>query len=209
MNHVGIQFSRLDQVFDFGDSDPGRCCHHGIEIARGFAIDEVTPLVALPSLDESEVGFQRALHDVSAALELARFFAFGDDGSNAGGRIERGNASAPRANSLGKRSLRNQVEMHRAVQHHLFQQFIFANVSSDMVPDLAIGEQQSHTEAVDANVIADGGEVLNALAGKRADQVLRHPAQTKSTHHDGGAVKHVLDRLFGARYNFVHCRRIL
>ena len=78
-----------------------------------------------------------------------------------------------------------------------------------MPPDLAIGQQQPHAEAIDARVVADGGEVLDALAGKRADQVLRHPAQTESADHDGGAVEHILDRLFSARDNFVHSRRIL
>ena len=56
MHHVGIKFSGFDQVFDFGDGDLGRRRHHGIEIARGFAIDKVAPLVALPGLDEGEVG---------------------------------------------------------------------------------------------------------------------------------------------------------
>src|ERR1700730_16423372 len=57
MHHVGIQFARFDQVFDFRNRDPGRGCHHGIEITGGFAIDEVAPSVALPGLDEGEVGF--------------------------------------------------------------------------------------------------------------------------------------------------------
>src|SRR5208282_1638120 len=84
MHHVGIQFSRLDQVFDLGDGDLGRGGHHRIEIARRLAIDEITPAVALPRLDECEVGPQRAFHDVGAAVELSRFLALGDHRTNAG-----------------------------------------------------------------------------------------------------------------------------
>src|ERR1700676_4662214 len=142
MHQVGIQFARFDQVLNFGDRDLGRGRHHRIKIARGFAIDEVTPSVALPGLDEGKVGFQRALHDISAAIELARFFALSDQRSDASGRKKRRNASAPGAYSFGKRSLRNEVEFHSAVQHHLLQQFVFANVGSDMPPDLTVREEQ-------------------------------------------------------------------
>src|ERR1700691_3837763 len=74
MHHIRIKFSQFYQMFDFGDCDLCRGCHHGIEIARGLAINEVAPSVTLPGLDEGEIGFQRALHDVSTAVELARFF---------------------------------------------------------------------------------------------------------------------------------------
>ncbi len=70
----------------------------------------------------------------------------------------------------------NQVEFHCAVQHHLFEQFVFADVRSDVPPDLAVRQEQSDAEAIDASVVADGGQVLDALPGERADQVLRHPA---------------------------------
>src|ERR1017187_1795771 len=209
MHQVGIECSRFDQVFDFGDGDLGRGGHHGIEIARGLPIDKVAPFVAFPRLDEGKVGLQSAFHQVRAAVELACFFAVGDDGSYSGGREERWNAGATRTNSLGKRSLRNEFELQSAGQHHLFEQFVFPDVGSYMAPNLAIGEKQSHAHAINTDVIADGGKVFGALAGEGADQVLGHAAQPESTNHDGGSLKHVLDRLVGARDNFVHGRRIL
>src|ERR1019366_6069494 len=154
---------RLDQVFDFGDGDFGRGGHHGIEILRGFAIDEVAPLVALPRLDESEISLQRALHDIGAAVELARLLALVNYRPNTGRRIERGNARAPGANPLGKRSLRNEVELQGAAQHHLFEQFIFADVGSDVPPDLAVGQKQPHADVIATDVVADGDKVLDAL----------------------------------------------
>jgi hypothetical protein len=72
---------------------------------------------------------------------------------------------------------------------------------------LTVGQQQSHAQAIDARIVADGSQVPDALTDKRADQVLRHPAQTESTNHNGGSGEHVLDRLFRARNNFVHSKR--
>src|ERR1035438_4677753 len=66
MDQVGIECSRFDQVFDFGDGDLGRGGHHGIEIARGLPIDKVAPFVAFPRLDEGKVGLQSAFHEVRA-----------------------------------------------------------------------------------------------------------------------------------------------
>ena len=81
VDHVGIEFADFDQLFDFGDGDFGGGRHHGIEVARGLAIDEIAPFVALPRFDESEVGFERVFHHVGAAVEFARLFSFGDDGA--------------------------------------------------------------------------------------------------------------------------------
>ena len=61
-------------------------------------------------------------------------------------------------------------------------------------------------QPVDAGVVADGGEVLYALSGKRADQILRIAAETEPADHDGGSVEDVLDRLFGAGDDLVHGR---
>src|SRR3954454_2046362 len=38
---VGIEFARLDQVLDLGHRDRGGGGHHGVEVARGLAIDQV------------------------------------------------------------------------------------------------------------------------------------------------------------------------
>src|SRR5271165_368097 len=78
VHHVRIEFSGLNQMLDFGDRDLGGGSHHGIEVARRLAVDEIAPSVALPGFHESEVSFERALHDVGVAIEFAGFFAFGD-----------------------------------------------------------------------------------------------------------------------------------
>ena len=209
MNKIGVEFSRFNEVLDFGDCDFGGGRHHGIKIARGFAIDEVAPLIALPCLHEGEVGVQSALHEVGASIELSYLFALGDNCADSCGREEGGNAGASGSNALGKSTLRHEVEVHGTVEDHLLEQSIFADVGSDVMCDLAVGEKQSHAKAIDSDVIADGMEILHAFVGESADQIFGHPAEAESADHDGGSVENVLDRVLGAGNYFVHGTGIL
>ena len=109
MDQVRIQFAWFDQLLDFGDGDFGGCRHHGIKIPRRLAVDEIAPLVALPRFDEREIAFDGVFHHIWTAVELAGFFAFGNDCAVAGGRVERRNSRAAGANALGECSLRNKV----------------------------------------------------------------------------------------------------
>src|SRR3979411_1799876 len=74
---VGRKLAELDELFDFGDYVIGGGGHHGIEVARSFAVDEIAPAIALPSFDEREIATQAAFEDVLAALKLTSFFFFG------------------------------------------------------------------------------------------------------------------------------------
>ena len=44
--------------------------HHGVEVPRGLAIDEVAELVGLPGLDQRQVGVQAGLENVLAGFAL-------------------------------------------------------------------------------------------------------------------------------------------
>src|SRR5258707_11118742 len=102
MNLIGVELAKLDEFFNFGDDVVGGGGHHGIEVARGLAIDEIAPAVAFPGFDESEIAAQGALHDVFAAVEFAGFLSFGDHGAVAGGSIERRNSGAAGAEALAQ-----------------------------------------------------------------------------------------------------------
>src|SRR6266436_6667022 len=91
---VGRELAEFDELLDFGDYVIGGGGHHGIEVARGLAVDEIAPAVALPGFDESEVAAKGAFQNVVAAIELASFFSFGDPGAVAGGRVEGRNPRA-------------------------------------------------------------------------------------------------------------------
>ena len=120
------------------------------------------------------------------------------------GVIERRDAGAAGANPLGKSSLRDQVQIELALQNHLLQQFVFADVGPDVFDDLAGGEQQAVAQSVHADVVADGREILRALADQGANQVFRDAAQSESANHDGGAIEDVFDGFVGVGYDFIH-----
>src|ERR1700733_16069633 len=172
MHQARIKLSRFKSLFNFCNRDLSRGLHHRIKIARRLAINKIAPFIALPGLDEGEVSFQRVFHDVSAPVKLAPLLTFGDHSSDAGGRKERRNASTTCSNALGKCSLRDQIELHSPLQYHFLQKPIFADVSPNVLADLPVRQKQSHAKSVDASIIADRSEVLDALLGQRANQVL-------------------------------------
>src|SRR5215469_9422606 len=94
---IGRQVARLDEMFEFGNDVIGGGGHHGIEVARGLVKDEVAPAVTLAGLNEGEIAAQGALKDEMAAVEFTGFFPFPNHRAVAGGRVERRNPRAARA----------------------------------------------------------------------------------------------------------------
>src|SRR5260370_16564279 len=85
------ELAEVDELFYFGDHIIGGGGHHGIEVARCFSVDEITPAIAFPGLDESEIAAQSAFEDVVAAVEVARFFSFPHPWALAGRGVKTGN----------------------------------------------------------------------------------------------------------------------
>src|SRR5207248_11040165 len=111
--------------------------------ARGLAIDESARAVALPRPDKRKIAAQPALHHVHAAIEFAGLFSFGDHGAVAGGRVERGNARATRAQALAERALRIQLDLQLAAEDELLEKLVLAHVSGDHFLDLTLLEKQA------------------------------------------------------------------
>src|SRR6266852_2317010 len=114
---VGRELAELDELFYFGDYVVGGGGHHGIEVARSFSVDEIAPAVALPGFYKSKVTTKRALKNIMAALEFARFFAFGHHGAVAGGCVEGGNAGSAGSDAFGKSALRIQLDLHLSAEN--------------------------------------------------------------------------------------------
>src|SRR5271154_3200073 len=111
---VAVDLARLDQMLDLGDGEPAGRRHHRIEVARRLSVDEIAFGVALPGMDEGNVGDEPGLHDVGLVVEVADFLALGDDRADAGLGEEGGNAGAAGADALGQRALRIEFELELA-----------------------------------------------------------------------------------------------
>src|SRR5271156_6593292 len=97
MDLIRIELARLDQNLDLrhGDAPGGR--HVGIEVAGGLSIDEIALGIALPSLDERDVGHETRLEHISLAVHHTRFLALRHDRAGAGPGEEGVNARTPGA----------------------------------------------------------------------------------------------------------------
>src|SRR3546814_19155079 len=107
---VGVEAADGDDFLDLGDADLCRGRHRLVEVARGLAEDEVAALVGLPPLDDGEVGEDAAFEDIILSVEILHFLAPGNEGADAGLRIEARYARAARTAAFGERALRPEFD---------------------------------------------------------------------------------------------------
>ena len=86
----------------------------------------------------------------------------------------------------------------------LFEQFVFADISSDVFANLSRGQQQPVAQTVHSDVVADRRKILHPFANQGANQVFGDSAQPESANHDGGAIENILDGFVGAGHNLIH-----
>ena len=141
--------------------------HHRVEVARGLAVDEVAGGVALPGLDDGEVGEQAALHHVFLAVELLHFLALGDQRADAGLGVEGRDAGAAGADALGQRALRVEFQLQLAGEELLREQLVLADIGRDHLLDLPRLQKQAQPDAVDAGIVGDDGQILDAGVADR------------------------------------------
>jgi hypothetical protein len=153
--------------------------HHRVEVAGGLAEHQVAALVGLPRLDDGQVGDEAGLHDVVAAVKIADFLALGDQGADAGGGEEGGDARAARADALGQRALRVELQLQLAGQILALELLVLADVGRDHFGDLAGLQQLAEAEAVHARVVGDDGQVLDPAVAQAAIRFSGMPHRPK------------------------------
>ena len=205
MDVVGIDLAGRHQMLDFGHRDLGGGRHHRVKIARGLAVDEVAGGIALPGVHDGEIGEQAALHDVFLAVEFLHFLALGDQRADAGLGVEGGNAGAAGADALGQGSLRIEFEFQFAGEVLLREQLVLADIGRDHLLDLPRLQQAAQPDAVDAGIVGDHGQVLDAGIADRVRQGLGDAAQAEAAGHDHHAVlEDAVECRFGVGVDLVH-----
>ena len=179
--------------------------HHRIEVARRLPVDEVAFGVALPGVNQGDVGDEASLHHIGLVVEVADFLALGDHRADAGAGEEGGDPRAPGADALGERALRIEFELELARKIEIGEDLVLADVARDHLPDLAGFEQDSKADPVDAGVVGDEGQILRARFAHRLDQRLGDAAKAKSARHQDHAVLDLAgERLVGVGVDFSH-----
>src|ERR1700761_9214710 len=75
--------------------------------------------------------------------------------------------------------------------------------------DLAGGKQLAQAKFIDAGIVGNRGQVLHALADKSFNQVGGDAAESKTAHHNYGAVLHVAEGFLSTGNDFIHKQMIL
>ena len=153
----------LDQFLDFGDGDLAARRDHRIEVARSLAIDEVAGRVALPGLDDGEVGGMpppaRTRGRRTHACPCPRRAS-----CRGRARVEARDSGAAGAQLLGERALRRQLRapVRRPAPGA---RIPCSRRRSDAIDFLHLPglEQQAHAEVVDARIVADDRQALRRL----------------------------------------------
>src|SRR5664279_4543223 len=205
---VRLDCSGLDQVLHFNNGHLGCRCHHGIEVLRRLAVNQIAPSVALPGFDEREVGFQGPLQHIRPAIELARLFALGNHRPESRRSVEGGDSCSAGADAFGEGALRNEFKIDAPAQHHLFQQAVFADVAALVRLDLASGQHQPESKVINPHIVADGVQILHAFLDQRAAEVLGDPAQAEAPDHERVAIFDAVNGLICVRNYFVHCHSV-
>ena len=135
---------------------------------------------AFQAFTRAHVGDDAPLEDVGFAVELLGFFAFGHHGTQAGGRVEAGNAGAAGAQAFGERALRRELDFELAREELALEFGILTHVGGDHFLDLARCQQQAQSPVIHAGIVAGDGEVAHAGIAKGRDKRFRDAAKAKA-----------------------------
>ena len=141
----GSELSRLHQVLDLGYGDIPGSGHDGVEVARRLVVDQVAVVIALPGVDDGEIGPESAFHQVFPAIEHAHFLTLTQRRPDPRRHVEGGDARAPGPNTLGEGTLRDKFDLQFPVQKLAFEDLVLPHIRGDHLPHLAALEQDAQS----------------------------------------------------------------
>ena len=132
-------------------------------------------LVALPGLDQREVAGERLSSTYSRPSMTRVSLPSATRVPTPAGRVEAADARAARADALGERALRAELDLELAGEELLLEDLVLADVARDHLLDLPGLEQHAEPEVGGPAVVGDDGEVLDPLLVQGGDQVSHQP----------------------------------
>ncbi|KTR86391.1 hypothetical protein NS220_18290 [Microbacterium testaceum] len=231
VNGIRIDLPRLDEVLDLHDAGATGHRGEGVEAARGLAEHEVAVAVALPGVDEREVGgdglFEHELarlavhvedthvlrggsdRDAAGAVIALRQPALGDLRADARLRVEGGDPRSSGTELLGEGPLRGQLELEFTGEELPLELLVLAHVRRGHLADATGTQQDAEPPVVDAAVVRHHREVARALGEERLDEGDGIAGETEAADGERRAVGDVRDRLGGRGPGFVDHAKLL
>lgn len=99
--------------------------------------------------------------------------------------------------------MRSQLHLQLAAEQLAFELGVFAHVGSDHLADLPVFQQYAQAKAVDAAVVGNHGQALDAAPLDFANEVFRDAAQAETT----GQYRHVVGQAFKGL--FIGCNALV
>src|SRR5262249_11446948 len=145
------------------------------------------------------------LHGAIGVIEHGKA-AVADRGVYAGRRIERRDPCPARAQALGQRALRRELDLELAGEVLALELLVLADVRRHHLLYLLVAEQDTEAEVVDAAVVGDDHQALLSELAERGDAALRDTAEAEAAGEDRRAVRDVTDGVEGALIHLVHVK---
>jgi hypothetical protein len=206
VHRIRIEGAGRHDLLDFGNGQAASHRDSRVEVARGAAKQQVAAFIRLPGLDQADLRAQCTLHHIDGAIEFARFLALGHQRADTGLGEKGRDAGAAGAQLLGQGALRREFKLEFSGQVLALEFLVLADVAGNHLPDLAGFQQLAQAEAINACVVGDHCQILDAAVAQRSDQSLGNATQAEATHSNQLAVGHdALERRVSARINLVHC----
>ncbi len=131
----------------------------------------------------------------SSPSKTLRLLALGDQRADAGLGVEAGNARPARAQPLGERALRGELDLELARQILPLELLVLADIARDHLLDLPGAQQLADALTVDPGIVRGEGQILRARLLDRIEQPLGHAAQAEAAAGDRHAVEqHAVQR---------------
>ena len=110
-NNIRIYKTVGEYHLCLNDGEATGGCHHGIEVARGVTVGEVSSEISCVSVHESNVGYDAAFQKICLTIKILMLFSLGDGRAHPCFGIETGNPSAARSQAFRQCSLRNKFHL--------------------------------------------------------------------------------------------------
>ena len=227
MNLRRIELPRFNQLLDLRDRDLPGLRAEWIEVHGGGMEDKVAVPVALPGMDQSEIGIDGLLQhivlsaegahllrrrrdgDVTGVVVLLRQAAFAHLSTDTSRSVEGGDPGATGPQPLGQSALRCQLHLEFTRKVLAGELLVLPHIGADGPADPAVEQEDAEPPVVHPAVVADRLEIGGTLLVKRVDQGHRNTAEPKPAHGQRRTIGDIGHCLGGGRNNFVdHCNSL-
>ena len=133
-------------------------CHERIEVARREGVAEIAQVIGNERVHEREIGAERRLEQVDAAVDRDLLLALLDDRADAGRRQDAAEPEAARPDALDERPLRDEVHLQVPGEHLLLGLRIEADVTHDDPPQQLGSDELADADARSGGVVGDHRE---------------------------------------------------